>query len=220
MKDLQQRKINFRNRIDEMMRDIDEHGRVFVTESSLSRISRKTEQNSAGIITAFRGYNTRKENMNKNRQLYADLMRMDRHLGITKLVGGYIENYGEEDAYPVKEEVYFVTSSQHGDDNGYLEGILTRLGRKYDQDSIAVKNYSSSQWILIGTNNAQFPGLNKRVPVGNYTGGKTGEFFTRVRNRPFVFESGEIMIPPTSAMGLRALKEELNKIDEEFGTDW
>jgi len=208
-----------RKNLADIAKDIEENGTT-ITESSLSRLHEKMQERSVGIISAFRDYHTLNENKKRSRDLYSDLMREDRTLSVTKVKGGYVENYGTPDAAPVQEESYFVASSIEGDDKGYLDRILQKLGRKYDQDSVALSPFGDDKWVLLGTNRAKFPGFGKRLPIGKFRGGQIGEFFTKVRNRPFVFESGEVMMPPASANGLRALRAELDSIDEEYGTDW
>ena len=44
---------------------------------------------------------------------------------------------------------------------------------------------------LIGTNDA-WPGLGTIIPVGNPIFGKSGEFMTKMRGRPFVFKEAVI----------------------------
>lgn len=182
---------------------------TLITESSLSRLYGKSANRAVGIITAYRGKidgeMTPKEiNKARNRKLYADLMAADRDLSITVVRGKYTEEVNGE-MVPVKEESYFVASSIEGEDSGHLESILFKLGKKYDQDSVVVKNYGEDA-VLLGTNSANFPGYGKRIRIGSFQGGKVSEFMSKVRGRPFVFESAFEREYPSTINGIRGLK--------------
>lgn len=175
-----------------------------INESSLSRLKQKMDNHSIGIISAFRGDRTYQENISLHQRLKADLM--SKEFDVTVIKGSYIENKGEIDERVVDEKSLFVSSKELGDDNGYLESVLIRLGELLEQDSILSKRYDQEA-VLIGTThrpNADIT-FGERVPIGEPTMGKLGDYFSKVRRRPFIFETLRI-IPPeyTNISSLRS----------------
>jgi len=162
-------------------------------ESGLSRLYSKMENHDCGTITASREkdmingklhYYTRKENKQRNLSLLAKL-QAGGYL-VTKVKGSYIENFGTPDAVEVSENVFFVEDTY---DMGTLEEDLIELGEEFNQDSILYIPRGGLNGILIGTNDAEFPGYHKKINYSNRNFGTAGEFMTKVRSRPFIFES-------------------------------
>ena len=171
-----------------------------LNESSLSRVVHHMEKHDCGTITAFRSKEgcgdkndapySLQDNKKRNRQLYAKLESLG--YGVTAVDGAYIENFGKPNATEVKEDVYFVVDLK---DRGNLEQDLVKLGEEYMQDSIMFIP-KGKMGILIGTNKCtDFPGYGKKVPFSSRSFGKTGEFMTKVRNRPFMFEDSFLEKP-------------------------
>lgn len=164
-----------------------------INESSLSRVVHHMANHDCGTITAHRAKEgcggpddkpySREDNKKRNRQLYAILESLG--YGVTEVDGAYIENFGKPNAIEVTEDVYFVVDLK---DKGDLEKNLTRLGEQFDQDSIMFIP-KGEMGILIGTNQcSDYPGYGKKMPFSSRSFGKPGEFMTKVRNRPFIFE--------------------------------
>lgn len=157
----------------------------YMNEVSLSRVWKHIEDNrSFGIITAYRTDKTNKENKNNNFDLKHEIRKGG--FGFFKLEGHYIEGYGSENAKDTKEESFFVIGNEGHDSN--LLGLLKKLGKKYNQDSIFFKSGDQENAILIGTNSDAWPGLNKKVSVGKWHPSKSGEFYSEMKGRTFVFE--------------------------------
>lgn len=165
-----------------------------LAESSLSRLRSHMVNHDTGIITAFRSevvdprtgekvQLTRKRNLERNRQLRAELLK---HYDVTAVRGTYIENYGKKDAKEVGENVFFVVDA-HG--TGRLLKDLRRLGERFDQDSILFVPQGAEEGFLWGTNKGGWPGYGQKVKLSHPVFGRSGEFMTRVRGRPFVLES-------------------------------
>ena len=152
----------------------------FVNESSLSRIFQKSKDYDVGMLTAFRSGN--KDNMKNLRELKALLLKDG--FSVTEISGHYVEDYGTDKAKDVKEISLFVADHK---ETGDLKQALIKYGKKYDQDSVFYKP-KDKDGMLIGTNNASFPGLGKEVPLGGSFSAKASEFYSRVKGRPFVFE--------------------------------
>lgn len=168
-----------------------------VSESSLSRVYEHVQKYDCAIITAFRnelinctmGENSGRnlnifQNKERNKGLKAALL-MSRY-GITKVKGSYLENYMEENQIEVSEDSYFVVNINN--DPGFEETIVS-LGKLYCQDSVAILKKGGDNNYLVGTNDADFPGLNNIIPIGKIKMGDEGMFMTKVGNRPFVMES-------------------------------
>jgi len=165
-----------------------------INESSLSRVVHHMIDHDCGTVTAHRAKEgcggpdaqafSKQDNKKRNIQLNAKLQSLG--YGVTDVDGAYIENFGTPDAIEVTEDVYFVVDLK---DNGNLENDLRRLGEEYGQDSILFIP-KGEMGILIGTNHCPraYPGYNKKAPFSSRSFGKPGEFMTKVRNRPFIFE--------------------------------
>lgn len=168
-----------------------------VNESSLSRLHAHMKEHDAGTITAYRSEYTKKENQQRNQSLLAKLSA--KRYQITGVMGSYIENWGQgpEKEKEVREHVYFVVDAN---DTGTLEADLRQLGEEFEQDSIMFIPKGQSTGILWGT--SKKPGLfiayGKNLSLSNAVWGERGEFMTKVKNRPFFFESvetEEIVLP-------------------------
>lgn len=190
-----------------------------IKESSLSRVWNHIEKYDCAMITAFRGkeenclyskgnltekevpdYNfnqdtavdtlenepkvyTKPENLARNKELKAALLKLG--YGVTAIDGSYIENYGSPDSREVAENSFFVVNLKQ--DPSFFKNIIS-LGKTYCQDSVFLKPINEAGY-LYGTNNADFPGLDQKVEIGQFKGGKDAEFFSRVKKRAFTFES-------------------------------
>lgn len=159
-----------------------------LNESSLSRLWKKYQDCDSGTITAFRGEYSKKENLARNAELKAALLGAG--YSVTSIDGVYIENYGSANEKPVKEKSFIVFDHKK---TGKLKGDLKRLGLRYDQDSITFNSVSDGNYYLIGTSKRKdsYPGFGKEIKLGKPMFGKSGEFHSSVKGRPFVFEETE-----------------------------
>ena len=170
-------------------------------ESGLSRVTSKMDGHAIGMITAFRKDFTSAENMQRNKLLRAKLSHAGLH--VTPVNGHYIENLGTEAQANVKEKSFFVVNPKKGDDNGELEGILMRLGAEFEQDSIFSKRFGAGGRVIGTTDrpNAD-PARGDGFDVPKYLPGHEGEYMTKVKGRPFKFESlEETILPPNHGAG-------------------
>ena len=126
---------------------------------------------------------TKAENLARNKELKAALLKLG--YGVTAIDGSYIENYGSPDSREVAENSFFVVNLKN--DSNFFEHIIS-LGKTYCQDSVFLKP-QGQPGVLYGTNNADFPGLDQKIEIGQFKGGKDAEFFSRVKKRAFTFES-------------------------------
>lgn len=171
-----------------------------LNESSLSRIWRKFKECDSGTISAFKGYRTHKENMEKHRELMGKLLGAG--MSVIKIQGTYIENYKTPYAKEVHELSLVVFDHKK---TGKLKDILIKLGREFEQDSITYCNASTGDYYLIGCldntkikdeegNVVEVPSYPKKgveIKLGKPMFGESGEFFSKVKGRPFVFKETE-----------------------------
>ena len=137
-------------------------------------------------------------NIARNRELHARLLGFNRlpatkggehkDYGVTKIIGTYVENYGDsEREVEVKEVSWFVTNLK--DRPEFIQDVID-LGEEYCQDSVAIIPKGGEGAYLIGTNRSDFPGYGVKAPLGDYRPGREAEFMSRIRNRPFTL--GEV----------------------------
>lgn len=177
-----------------------------MNESSLTRLHSKMQDSTTGVITAYRGEFTKRENQQRNKSLVAKLMA--KGYSVTAVRGSYIENYESEDAKEVSEHSFFV-APRKPEQSETLEQDLVALGQEFDQDSVLIINNGKGE--LVGTSNREnaWPSFGKREPVGGFKGGKAAEFMSRVNDRPFIFSESYEM--PQTINGIRGLKILANK---------
>lgn len=161
-------------------------------EASMIRLHKHTLERNIGIITAYRGRYPVSENKRRNSMLQADIRSAG--YGFYNVEGHYIEGYGSEVSKDVKERAFLVIGDK-GNDNGKLKGLLKNWGAKYNQDSVLYKSFDEKA-MLIGTqskdedgNAVEFPGMGKEVSVGDFKPMKISQFYSKMKGKPFVFES-------------------------------
>ena len=176
------------------MKLIIENWRKFLTESSLSRVRKHIVENECAVITAFRGDPTDdanctenaviaqegESNMTRNRDLKATLLGLG--FGVTKVEGSYVEDFGTDLAEEVRENSLFCVNLK--DDPTFVE-MIALLGEKFCQDSVLIIPKGGEGAYLIGTNNAEYPGLGEKKVVGSVSYGGEAENMTRVNGKPF-----------------------------------
>lgn len=156
-------------------------------ESSLSRILQHSAQRPIGMVTAFRGNLTLKDNLNRNKVLENNIRSAG--FGFVKVQGHYIENPGTPEQTKVVENTFLIIGDP--DNPEKLKGFLKKMGRTFSQDSVLFKP-TGGKAILIGTSFAgSWPGLDKEVVVGDWRANTISQFYTKMRgvNKTFTFES-------------------------------
>ena len=156
----------------------------FMQESSLNRMRQKDKKGGMAIMSAQRGDKTKKQNTARSKQLDKDI-RGAGLPGATKVSGRYTENPGTKDEKKVGERSHVVSSGKMGKKR--FKKAITKLGKKYNQDSVLIKKKPKGDAALVGTNKYG-PGEGKRVKTGKMKPGKTGEFDTKVKNKTFTYE--------------------------------
>lgn len=140
----------------------------------------------------------KKETLSKNKVRNRDLKAtlLDKGYGVTPVVGSYVENFMEENSVEVKEDSLFVVNLK---EDGDFINTIESLGRKYCQDSVLIIPQGGKGAYLLGTNNADFPGLGNKEVVGNFQAGREDQFMTRVGDRPFVMKERKEFVLETLA---------------------
>ena len=156
----------------------------FMQESSLNRIRQKDKKGGMAIMSAQRGDKSKKQNAARSKQLDKDI-RGAGLPGATKVAGRYTENPGTKDEKKVGERSHVVSSGKKG--KKAFKKAITKLGKKYNQDSVLIKKKPKSDAALVGTNKS-WPGEGVRVKTGKMKPGKTGEFDTKIKNKTFTYE--------------------------------
>ena len=169
-------------------------------ESGLSRLRSKIDKHACGVITAFRGTKTKKENMDNNKKLKTALERAG--FTVTPVDGSYLEKQeidGAVDMKEISEKSFFVANEKvEGDDDGKLEGILRELGQKYDQDSILSIPFSDDkEGRLVWTSKKRdkwwdddqaVDGEPEVLSAGKLKMGKAdGIYYSKIKGRKFEF---------------------------------
>ena len=155
----------------------------FMKESSLNRIRQKDSKGGMAIMSAQRGDMTKKQNAARSKQLDKDI-RGAGLPGPTKVSGRYTENKGQKNERKVGERSSVVSSGKMG--KRKFKKAITKLGKKYNQDSVLIKKKPKSDAALVGTNKS-WPGEGVRVKTGKMKPGKTGEFDTKIKNKTFTY---------------------------------
>ena len=155
-----------------------------IQETSLNRIKSKSDKGGMAILSAQRGDKSSTENKVRSKQLEKDI-RGAGLPGPTKVSGRYTENPGTSQEKKVGEKSHVVSSGKMG--KRKFKKAVTKLGAKYNQDSVLVKKKPGGSAQLTGTSKTSWPGKGKNVKVGKMNPGKTGEFDTKVKNKTFTY---------------------------------
>ena len=170
------------------MKQILNEWKRFLKESSLSRLYRHMQDHESAALSAFRNEFTKKENLERNRKLKAELL--GRGYGVTRILGSYIENFETPKAIEVAEQSFFV-SNRKDDPDFALE--IARLGEDFNQDSVLIVDKGAQDAYLFGTSpEGEFPQYGKKEPVGALKMGGEAEFMSRVGGRPYTFKPKEL----------------------------
>jgi hypothetical protein len=155
-------------------------------ESSLSRIHEHITNHDSAILTAFRNEYSRKNNLRRNRELKAKLLRQG--YALTRVDGVFIENLGKENEVEVAESSFFILNRYDGEQ---FFSIIAELGEEYEQDSALMIPRGGHGAYLLGTSAmGEFPPYGQRFSVGNLKMGHDAEFMSKVGGRPFTFGEG------------------------------
>lgn len=161
---------------------------ILITEAGLSRILKKLKDNFA-IITAYRRYYDKKENINRNRELRGEFNK--RKMGIYPLVGHWkecqLDNVRYEDCpknqlKDVIERSFLVIKPDEMSIDEFKNLILS-LTKKYNQDGSIISIDSTINCIEKSGN--MFP-IGTGLSLNKISQGYSQ--YVKKMNIPFVFE--------------------------------
>ena len=197
------------------MKEILNEWKRFLKESSLSRLYRHMQEHDSAALSAFRNEFTKKENLERNRELKAELL--GRGYGVTRIVGSYIENFETPKAVEVAEESFFVSNRKDDED---FKDEIAKLGEDFDQDSVLIVPKGAEDAYLLGTSpEGEFPQYGKEESVGALKMGDEAEFMSRVSGRPYTFSPKDLNeeletyenLSRNSKMAVKSIVERRNK---------
>lgn len=163
-----------------------------LTEAGLSRIIQKVKQEKKdfAIITAYRDEYTKKENIQRNRELRSEFNQ--RKMGVYQLVGHWrecqlddvdYEDCPENQLKDVVERSYLIVRPQDMIQNDFKDLIAT-LTKKFDQDG-SVISLDGDIHILEKTGNSFQIGT--KMTLGKIS--QAYSQYVKKMNVPFVFEA-------------------------------
>lgn len=139
-----------------------------LNEASIGRVYQHIKgSESWGIISAFRGGLSKRENLSRHRKLAGDVRGLG--LGFFKLEGHWVGDDGVE-----KELTLFVPNVDIK--------ALVRLMKKYDQDAVI---YSGSE---TKNNITLYYKSGKKEKIGSFSPDKVSSAYSKVKGHNFVFE--------------------------------
>lgn len=177
--------------------------------SSLARVYEHSLTRSLGAMSANRGISEfpnvhteqelRAVNNKRNASLESAINAAKSSFGASnfsyiKVLGSYPEEQADGTKVQVFEKSFLLIVdpkfTQH------MVHFLVEQGKKWNQDSVFIKEFGRPDAYLYGTNHSSFPGFGKEVSLGKFTTNSTSEFFTKLKgNRKFTFESVEVEAP-------------------------
>lgn len=156
--------------------------KISLEESTLSRVWQHTEdpETSFAIFTAFRGENTREENVKRNLRLAAEIRALG--YGYFYLDGYSVENEGTPNEIKVREDSIFAVGPKGKEKYRKFEDDIRKVLLKYSQDWFITKPAGDTK--VLGHRGGQ------TIDLGTFHPNKTGEAYSRLRDgKPFRFES-------------------------------
>jgi len=159
-------------------------------EASLSRVYSHTQKRNIAIISAQRQQYTKRENDKRTAELKTDIRRSG--FGFLTVKGKYEEINPETNQKETVTETSFLIIGPENDDKNKTKQFAISLGKKYQQDSVLIKQPNDDKAYLVGTNSTGFPGLGKKQPLGKWHPNRTSEYMTALKgtkNKTFVFEN-------------------------------
>jgi len=161
-------------------------------EAQLKYIEGVIQKYDCAVITAFRDKMVNCPNAEDDETPLSDADNKARNQALANQLGNYtslnvdgvyVENYGTEEAVQVKEDSFFVIND--GQSNNFFAD-MAGLGAEFCQDAVLMIPKGGQNAYLVGTNNADWPGMGNTEQVGAYKRG-SAEFMTTFNGEPFHF---------------------------------
>lgn len=153
----------------------------WMNEATLSRVlSHVKGDKPVVIMTAFRGGNTYKENVKRNKALAQTFRKAG--YGYFFVDGHWVEKDGNNENDTSEDSVFIIGNAN---DSGQLKKLAIELMKKYNQDAIIFKPEKETTITLLFQD-------GKSESLGKTTPDKVAQAYTKLRGRggrTFVFES-------------------------------
>lgn len=156
-----------------------------INESSFSRTLSHMNNRECMFITAFRSEYSYKENLRRNKELGNDLQNSG--LGFVPCKGGFIENKGKINEVEVTENTYFVINTKFASQD--FVDLAISLCKKYNQDAVLVTFPPTKGWNTKIKSRYYDKNGNVDMEFDEISLNNIEEFFTRINNKTFKFES-------------------------------
>lgn len=174
-----------------------------ICEASLSRLWSRSQGGTFAILTAYRGGNTKDQNVSLNRKLRGDLN--SKKLGPHSIIGHWQEcSLTDAEGNPVDynkcprnklvsvvERSYFVTNTEtSGLSDKQFSQLIFALGKAYQQDGVVLKVSSLGLYGVYNPRNGQAL-VNFSSGIGMNRVAQAYSQHIKKQNVPFVFEGVE-----------------------------
>ena len=169
--------------------------KVEINEASLGRVYQhitRDASKSFAILTAFRGGNSKQQNLQRNKKLQSDVRSLG--LGFFKVKGYWVECQDPDLEYaqcpddmkiPVVEESLFVPNISREQ--------AVKLGKKYEQDAVIYSGEETDNNVELVSKTG-----TSIMKLGKFSPSKIAQAYTRIKGSSFTFEGFEYS--PTGQM--------------------
>ena len=169
--------------------------KVEINEASLGRVYQhitRDASKSFAILTAFRGGNSKQQNLQRNKKLQSDVRSLG--LGFFKVKGYWVECQDPDLEYaqcpddmkiPVVEESLFVPNISREQ--------AVKLGKKYEQDAVIYSGEETDNNVELVSKTG-----TSIMMLGKFSPSKIAQAYTRIKGSSFTFEGFEYR--PTGQM--------------------
>lgn len=187
---------------------------------SLSRVWEHSQTRSFCTMSANRGMSEfpnvkteqelRATNHKRNASLESQISTFRSSMGAKncsyiKVDGSYPEEQADGSKVQVYEKSFMIIIEPEF--TKQMVDFAISEGKRWNQDSVLIKELGRPDAYLYGTNHAQFPGYGKELSLGKFTTNSLSQYFTKLKgNRKFTFESVQFEAPQ-NALGHLALSK-------------
>lgn len=174
-------------------KQLEETIKSFVSETaskSLSRVHSHIKNRNVGFISANRNDLSNEENNKNHESLKKDIR--SHGFGYVHVKGTYPEKHADGSTKQGEERSFMITSKPEHKEK--LHKTLMKLGKKYNQDSVAFKGHDDKDVHLHTTTaRSSEDKVGHSTNVGTFHPGRISDYMTQLKGkRNFVFESATV----------------------------
>lgn len=164
-------------------------------DATLIQLMQYTQNKNVGIISAFVERCTEQENL--DRTIDAEFEICKAGYGQYRFEGRYSEHsHNVQNKYTHERAILVIGANQQ--DSGNLKGLLVKLGKQYEQNSLLFRPYNQSRFSIIkiaGNNSNQHDVdasvICNAVCIEDVDDTNLNQLYSRMRGREFAFNSYE-----------------------------